>query len=115
MAIRKLNIKSKKGAEIGINKMIGIILVILVIVVVLIFLFRANLSKWLGFIPDFGNKEEGNLCQMDSSCKVTSADCFCKTKAGAYIVCETGQYCYPINGCIKEELPTYVGKQECKK
>lgn len=115
MKIKRLNLQNKKGAAIGINKIIGIILVILVIVLALVALFRFGLSKWLDFIPDYKTEEESQPCDVLDSCQVVNEKCFCKTTAGDYFECEQGEYCYPDKGCLEQELAAYAGKNECKK
>ena len=114
MEIKKLKLQGKKGATIGINKMVGIVLVILVVVLALVFLFRSNIVKWLGFIPDYKTEEESRPCDVLDSCQVINEKCFCKTNAGDYSTCEQGEYCYPAEGCFEQELIVYAGKDECK-
>ena len=112
MIIRKIDLKKKKGQAIGINKIIAIALVILVVAIAFVFLLRANLSKWLGFLPDYKAPEESQPCVIDDTCKVTNEKCFCKSKTGVYQPCLEGEYCYRDDvGCLKEK----ISGLECKK
>lgn len=117
MEIRKINLNSKKGQGMGINKTVGIILVILVIAIAFVFLLRANIAKWLGFLPDYKSEEERKPCEVSDSCVVLNEDgCFCKNNAGAYQPCKNGEYCYANQeGCLIAEPSFYSGTQECKK